>query len=233
MNSDELKQRLGRRAVDDFVRGGMRVGLGTGSTAVWAVRCVGEKLRAGELEHLACVVTSSQTELECEQLGIPIYSLNHTHVGGKLDVTIDGADEIEPSGNLCKGGGGALALEKVVAYNSKRVVILAEERKYVAQLGKSFPITVEVLRQARATVTRAVEAMGASASLRMAERKIGPTITDNGNILLDLTFEAAFDAGWLERELNAIPGVVENGLFTGGHYTVYLAKPDGSLRVLE
>ncbi len=233
MESDNLKQRLGARAIDDFVQSGMRVGLGTGSTAIWAVKRLSEKLRGGELESVVCVVTSSQTELECETLGIPIYSLNHAFIGGMLDVTIDGADEIEPSGCLCKGGGGALALEKVVAYNSKRVVIVAEERKYVAELGKTFPIAVEVLREARLTVTRTLEAMGAQVQLRMAERKMGPVITDNGHLLLDITIPHAFDSTALERELNAVPGVVENGLFGGGRFTVYLMKSDGSLRVLE
>ncbi len=233
MDEQELKQQLGRRAVDDFVRSGMRVGLGTGSTAIHAVRRLAEKLNSGELDNVACVATSSQTEMECEDLGLPIYSLNHAHIGAMLDVTIDGADEIEPSGSLCKGGGGALTLEKIVAYNSKRMVIVAEERKYVAELGKTFPISVEVVREARVTATRALEAMGGSVTLRMAQRKMGPVITDNGCIILDTLFAHSFDAVALERELNAVPGVLENGLFTGRQYTVYLAKPDGSLRVLE
>ena len=233
MDRDELKRRLGYRALDDFVQSGMRVGLGTGSTAIWAVRRLEEKLRSGELERVTCVVTSSQTELECERIGIPVYSLNHSFVGGMLDVTIDGADEIEPSGCLSKGGGGALLREKIVAYNSKRVAIVAEERKYVAQLGRAHPIALEVLREARVPVTRALEALGGSVQMRMAERKMGPVITDNGNILLDVTFSRTFDALSLERDLNAIPGVLENGIFTGTHYTVYLARPDGTLRILD
>jgi ribose 5-phosphate isomerase A len=215
MDSPELKELVGRRAADELVECGMKLGLGTGSTAVHVVRRVGARLAAGELREIRVFATSFQTELECEKLGIPHYGLNSPELGGELDLTIDGADEIDPEGRLVKGGGGALLIEKLAAYNSARYAVVAEEAKLKPRLGLSFPVPVEVVPGARLSVTRALERLGAAVTLREALRKAGPVITEHGNLLLDIRFREPADPEDLEERINLIPGVAENGFFTG------------------
>jgi ribose 5-phosphate isomerase A len=215
MDSVGIKELAGQRAADELVESGMKLGLGTGSTAVHVVRRVGARLAAGELRDIRAFATSFQTELECERLGIPHYSLNSPELGGELDLTIDGADEIDPEGRMVKGGGGALLIEKLAAYNSARYAVVAGESKLRPRLGLSFPVPVELIPGARLTVTRALERLGAAVTLRMALRKAGPVITEHGNLLLDLSFREPADPEDLEERINRIPGVVENGFFTG------------------
>jgi ribose 5-phosphate isomerase A len=215
-----VKKVLGRRAVDLFVTDGMKLGLGTGSTAIWAVRRVAEKLREGSLKGIRAVTTSLQSELEARALGIPVGTLNDADMAAGLDLTIDGADEVDGARNCIKGGGGALLVEKIVAYASRRFIVLVDEAKISARLCDRFAIPLEIAVPAIATVTRAVQALGASSalgttvSLRQAVRKAGPVVTDLGNLLLDVTFAGPFDPRAMEDELNRIPGVLENGLFT-------------------
>lgn len=232
MNQDELKRLVGTAAADRYVRSGMRLGLGTGSTAVWAVRRVGELYREGALRDLLAVATSTQTVYECQLLGIPLRSLNDPEISGELDLTIDGADEVDPLLRLTKGGGGALLIEKIVAYASKRFVAAVDDSKLVKHLGVKFPVPVEVVREARVPVTKALAALGAKVEVRMAVRKMGPVITDNGNILLDIRFPSPVDPGALEREINLIPGVVENGLFTRIAPVVLAGHPDGTVETI-
>jgi ribose 5-phosphate isomerase A len=153
--------------------------------------------------------------MECEKLGIPLYNLNSKLIGGRLDLSIDGADEIDAQKRFLKGGGGALLLEKIVAYASAAYVVVVDESKIVENLALKFPLPIEVIPDARAAVTLALESLKAEVVLREGSGKAGPVITDNGNVLLDIRFSERVDPVALELELNRIPGVVENGFFTG------------------
>jgi ribose 5-phosphate isomerase A len=225
----EMKRELGSQAVDRFVRDGMRLGLGTGSTAIWAVRRVGARLAEGSLRGIRVVVTSLQAELEARRLGIPVFTLNDAILGGALDLTIDGADEIDPSRNLVKGGGGALLVEKIVAYASDRLLIVADQEKLVPRLGETFPVPVEVAAAAIVPATARIRELGGEATLRMAVRKAGPVVTDLGNLLLDVTFRDSFDARRREDEMKLIPGVLEDGLFTKKKPELLIGLADGKI----
>jgi ribose 5-phosphate isomerase A len=233
MNQDELKVLVGGHAVDTYVESGMKIGLGTGSTAVWAVRRLGELLKEGTLSDILAVATSSQTIIECHNLGIPLRSIGDPEIDGELDVTIDGADEVDSSLCCTKGGGGALLIEKIVAYASKRFIVVVDESKIVQDLGLTFPIPTEVVPEARVPAARRMEKLGAAVEVRMAVRKMGAVITDNGNYLLDLSFTKPFDPSEYETLLNDIPGVVENGLFTRIRPVVLVGKKDGTVSVLN
>ncbi|MCF7929335.1 MAG: ribose-5-phosphate isomerase RpiA [Spirochaetales bacterium] len=229
LDTTAVKELVGQHAVDELVRSGMKVGLGTGSTAVWAVRRLGRLLQEGSLRDILAVATSSQTEMECQKLGIPLRNMNDPEIDGRIDVVIDGADEVDPQLNLTKGGGGALLREKVVAYAAGRVGIITDPSKIADRLGLNFPVPVEVVPMARLPVTRSLEAIGGKPEVRMAQRKMGAVITDNGNILLDVTFPEPFDPPLMERRINEIPGVVENGLFCGIEPVVYVGKESGEV----
>jgi ribose 5-phosphate isomerase A len=215
MDSRVMKELAGFRAADELVTSDMRLGLGTGSTAVFVIRRVGARLAAGDLKNIRVFATSFQTELECEKLNIPHYGLNSPELGGELDLTIDGADEIDPENRVVKGGGGALLVEKIAAYNSGRFAIVADESKLASHLALRFPVPVEVIPGARLAVCRALEKLGALVTLREALRKAGPVITEQGNLLLDITFRAPVEPEEMEERINLIPGVVENGFFAG------------------
>jgi ribose 5-phosphate isomerase A len=234
MNQNEIKGLVGRAAVDALVKSGMRLGLGTGSTAVPAIRRVGELLAEGKLAHILAVPTSFQTVIECENQGIPLFTLNSKEIGGKLDLTIDGADEVDPQNRCVKGGGGALLLEKIAAYASSSYALVIDESKLVENLGLSFAVPIEVVTEARIPVTRALEKLGAEVKLRDAVRKAGPVVTDHGNIILDIRFGFPVDPLAFEKELNLIPGVVENGFFTGASKfpfkpLVFIGHSDGKV----
>ncbi|MCL2806243.1 MAG: ribose-5-phosphate isomerase RpiA [Treponema sp.] len=235
-DSNRLKEAAGITAVDDMVKSGMKLGLGTGSTAIYAVRRVGELLTQGVLRDICAFATSIQTEIECEKLRIPFYTLNSRELSSGLDLTIDGADEIDPDNYLIKGGGGAHLIEKIAAYASVKYAIVVDESKLTDHLGSGFPIPVEVLPAARAQVIRVLEKIGATVILREAIRKAGPVITEHGNIILDIRFETEpygfgkhIDPSLMEAELNLIPGVVENGIFTQKPPVVYIARSNGTI----
>ncbi|MDR0731119.1 MAG: ribose 5-phosphate isomerase A [Treponema sp.] len=238
MDLQLMKERAAVRAADELVSGGMRLGLGTGSTAVFVVRRVGMRLAAGDLKDVKVFATSFQTELECERLNIPHFGLNSPELAGGLDLTIDGADEIDPENRLIKGGGGALLVEKLAAYNSGRFVIVADESKLVPCLALSFPVPVEVIPEARLSVSRALEKLGAAVTLREALRKAGPVITEHGNLLLDIKFREPVEPEDLEKRINLIPGVVENGFFTGpqagwNRPRVYIGCGNGAVEIRD
>jgi ribose 5-phosphate isomerase A len=215
MEQNAIKEMTAAAAVEGLVRSGMRLGLGTGTTAILAVRRIGALLSEGTLKDIKAVPTSFQTTIECEKLGIPLFTLNSREIGGELDLTIDGADEVDPKNRCIKGGGGALLLEKVIAYASIKYAIVVDESKIMENLGLKFPVPVELIPEARIPVIRGLESLGAEVKLREGLRKAGPVITDNGNLLLDILFKETVDPTALEAELNRIPGVVENGFFTG------------------
>jgi len=226
-----MKEVAGRAAVDAMVKSGMKLGLGTGSTAIHAVRRVGELLANGELRDITAFATSFQTEIECEKLGIPFYPLNSRELSGSLDLTIDGADEVDPQNRLIKGGGGAMLVEKLAAYASTAFAVAVDESKIVGNIGTAFPIPVEVVPGARLTATKAIEALGGKATLREAVRKAGPVITEHGNLILDILFASPVDPVAMEHEINQIPGVVENGLFSRNPPVIYIGRPDGTVDV--
>ena len=229
-----IKEIAGRAAVDALVKSGMKLGLGTGSTAITAVRYIGALLAEGKLSGILAVPTSFQTSIECEKMGIPLFSLNSREINAKLDLTIDGADEVDGENRLVKGGGGALLTEKIAAYASASYAIVVDESKIVEKLGVKFTVPVEVVSEARVSVTLALEKLGAEVNLRQALRKAGPVITDHGNLLLDIRFAKAPDPVFMEREINLIPGVVENGFFNGPpdrtlRPVVFIARADGTV----
>ena len=228
-DSNRLKEAVGKAAVDSMVKSGMKLGLGTGSTAIHAVRRVGELIEQGVLRDISAFATSFQTEIECEKLGIPLYTLNSRRLFGGLDLTIDGADEVDAQNFLIKGGGGAILIEKLAAYYSSSYAIIVDESKLTEHLGTGFPVPVEVIPEARAQVIRALDKFGASVNLREALRKAGPVITEHGNIILDIRFSSPVDPSLMESELNQIPGVVENGFFTRKPPVVYIARSNGTI----
>jgi ribose 5-phosphate isomerase A len=226
---DGLKKLLGYQAVDRYVKDGMRLGLGTGSTAIWAARRVGERIAEGSLRGVRTVTTSLQTELEARALGIPVLTLNDVSLDAGLDLVIDGADEVDPDRNLIKGGGGALLKEKIIAYASERFICIVDESKLSRRLCDRFAIPVEIVTDALTTVTRRLQGMGGDVTLRMAVRKAGPVVTDLGNLLLDVKFSGPFDPRAMEGELKGIPGVLEDGLFTRKPPHLLIGHADGSL----
>ena len=236
MEQKAIKEMVGKAVVEALVKSGMKLGLGTGSTAIPAVQHIGALLAEGKLSGILAVSTSFQTTIECEKWGIPLFTLNSREIGGTLDLTIDGADEVDPKNQLIKGGGGAVLLEKIVAYASAAYAIVVDESKLVENLGIKFPLPVEVIPDARIPVTLALQKLGAEVVLREAVRKAGPVITDRGNLLLDMRFKSPQEPAVLEVELNRIPGVVENGFFTGPRDRslvprVFIGKADGTLEI--
>lgn len=222
---DAAKRAAAWRACE-FVEDGMVVGLGTGSTAAHAVRRLGERVRGGL--RITGVPTSVSTERLAREVGIPLASLDEV---SRVDVTIDGADEVDPRLDLIKGLGGALLREKVVASVTERQVIIVDASKVVPRLGTKAPLPVEVLPFGKASVRRLLEGRGWKPELRVRDGK--PFITDNGNVIFDVRFpEGVGDARALAREVNTIPGVVENGFFLGMTWRVVVADADGSTRLL-
>ena len=224
MSADEQKLAAAKAALR-FVRPGMRLGLGTGSTAARFVDCVGDMVRAGF--DVLCVPTSEATRRQAEGLGIPLTTLDGTP---QLDLTVDGADEIDGALNLIKGGGGALLREKIVATSSKLMVVIADASKRVERLG-AFPLPVEVVPfGVKATawkIERALTHAGSKGALAVRVRDGKPFITDNGNIIIDCAVGAIPDAPGLAALLSGIPGVVEHGLFIGIARHALIGTADG------
>jgi ribose 5-phosphate isomerase A len=229
MDTEEVKRRLGTQVVDTLVKSGMKIGLGSGSTAVQAVYRVGELLRQGDLQDILVVPTSFQTMVACQQLGISLSTLNDPTVNGRLDLTVDGADEVDPNWNLIKGGGAAMLIEKIVAQTSDRYTIIIESSKLSSRLGEKAPVPVEVVSEALVTTTRRLEALGGRVQLRMATRKAGPIITDHGNLVLDVSFSDPFDPQNLEAKIMGIPGVTANGIFTRRVDDLFVGYSDGRI----
>ena len=237
LSQSEQKTLVANFAIDTLIErkkifSGMKIGLGTGSTAMPAVRRLAERIADGTLKDIKAVVTSFQTQLACEEFGIPVYSLNDKAIGGRLDLAIDGADEIAPDKAVIKGGGAALLREKIVEYNAKTFVVIGDSSKAVKTLGTKFPLPVEIIADARVPVQKALEKLGAKCVLREGVRKAGPVITDNGNQILDVLWEKPVDPKAMEKKLNEIVGVVENGFFTKNRPIVFVAQEDGRVRSL-
>jgi ribose 5-phosphate isomerase A len=207
-NKNDNEKELAGRAATKLVNDGDIVGLGTGSTAYFAVIALGERVKAGL--KITGIPTSNATAELARKVGIPLTTLDQHPA---IDIDIDGADEVDPHLNLIKGGGGALLREKVIAAASKKFVVVADSTKIVSTLGK-FPLPVEIIAFARAVVEPKIARLGAS--IKMRTRPDGsPYITDNGNPILDCSFGKIQDPPALARALTNIPGVVEHGLFIG------------------
>ena len=222
MANDQEKE-VAARASLELVREGDIVGLGTGSTAAYAVRFLGERVQAGL--KVRGIPTSIHTQELAASLGIPLTTLDEFQ---EIDITIDGADEVDPELRLIKGGGGALLREKIVASATRKLVIIADSSKQVPVLGK-FPVPVEVIKFAEVLVAKKIAALGAAVKVRR-DSSGNSFITDEGNHILDCNFGQIPDPPALARELNAIPGVVEHGLFIGMAAVALIAKGD---QVLE
>jgi ribose 5-phosphate isomerase A len=236
MTDDLPAAERGKRAAAaralEFVTDGMKLGLGTGSTAGWFVDLLAQRMRAEGL-RITGVATSSRTRAQAEALGIPLTTLDEA---GRLDLTIDGADEFDAELNLIKGAGGALLQEKIVASACARMVVIADPSKQVATLG-AFPLPVELVRFGSGATRRLIgellerhDVAGRDMTLRQGEA--GPYISDEGNYIVDLDLGRIGDPALLNTDLNAIPGVVETGLFTGIAAAVVVGEPDGMVRII-
>ena len=232
----ELKKQVGYKSVDDYVRSGMKIGLGTGSTAFFAVERVGQLLASGELKDIVAVPTSIATQKQAQSLGIPLATMNEHSV---LDVAIDGADSVDPSMNLVKGGGGALLREKLVEVCAKVFVCIVDESKLCGGLGPHFPVPVEIVPFCHEHTMRLVAALpsvaaaGCKPVLRLGSSSNNKpdgdevAVTDNGNYIVDLHFTSALaDPAATAREILNVVGVVEHGLFCGLATTTIIAGSD-------
>lgn len=268
MDATEMKKIVGRTLVDRELADGhlrsgspetpFRVGIGTGTTAIWAIRRLAELVKAEKIAHVVCVPTSLGSQLEAQSLGLHVSDLNDPAVDGKVDWAFDGADQVCPEGYLVKGGGAAHAREKLVEHQAGRFVVLVDERKIVAVLGgdpqakpgdkvgdcqceaspwdgNAYAVPVEVMPLAMTSVIKALEAMGARAKAREANGKIGPVVSDNGLYIVDAVFPNGLRVGTgtdpvaLEMAIKMLPGVLDVGIFTCPVSAVYVGKTDGSV----
>lgn len=217
--AEEAKRAVGHRAAE-LVRDGMVVGLGTGSTARHLVDRLGERVASGL--RIRCVPTSERTASQASGLGIPLCRLEEC---AHVDLAIDGADQIDPEGQLIKGLGGALYREKRVARMASEFVVIADPSKEVPRLGLGCPVPVEVPKTAEESVSAALRQLGAEAALRRDSG--GPYVTDNGYWIVDAAFGEIADPDELERTINSIPGVLDNGLFVGLATRILIGDPAG------
>ncbi|MBN1797321.1 MAG: ribose-5-phosphate isomerase RpiA [Spirochaetales bacterium] len=229
MEKNEIKKLVAYTAADTLIKSGMKVGLGSGSTAIEVVRRIAQLKSEQKLQNLMVVPTSLQTKLECLTLGIPITTLADPALKAQLDLTIDGADEIDPQYRLIKGHGGALLSEKITAYASVHFAVVADFSKIVDKLGIKFAVPVEVVPEAQLTVSRQLESLGAKVNLLMATNFAGPVYTEHGNLLLHAKFKSIEHPDALEKSLSAIPGVVESGLFCRQVNHIFVGTADGKV----
>jgi ribose 5-phosphate isomerase A len=219
------KQLAAEKAVS-FLESGMTIGLGTGSTAYWAIEKIGEKVKK-EGWKVKAIATSIRSEEQARTLGIPILDFSKIK---SIDITIDGADEVDGQLQLIKGGGGALLREKIVATNSKQMIVVADESKWVKTLGR-FPLPVEVVHFGWERTFEKLQLLGCEAKRRMNGTE--PYLTDNGNYIVDCAFEEIEDPPALHESVNAITGVVDNGLFIQIASKLVLGFNNGEIRVFN
>ena len=221
---DTAKQAAALRAIE-FVRDGMTLGLGTGSTAELILAALGEKIRQGWT--LRGVPTSEDTATKARHAGIPLVTFEEVD---RLDFAIDGADEVSPTFDLIKGRGAALLREKIVAWSANKLVICVDPSKLVQRIGEKFALPIEVLPFAWPLVFRELQHMGGSPVLRAANNV--PALTDNGNNVIDCSFPSFAPLAEMDAKLNAIPGVIGHGLFLGMTTSVVVGYPDGRTEIL-
>ena len=204
-----MKQVVGRKA-SGYVQSGMTIGIGSGSTALQSIVAIGERLVSGDLREVYGVATSYQSAIDAREAGIPLIDVCQVD---EIDLTIDGADEVSPGKCLIKGGGAAQVMEKVIAKLSEKFIVIVDSTKISEKIGELAPIPVAVLPQSSKLALKQLAALGGNPKVRMATQKLGPVITDNGNMIIDVWFDQIHEPTSLEGEINLIPGVVDNGLF--------------------
>ena len=227
---NQMKEAVAKAAVDQ-IENGMVLGLGSGSTAALMIKALGLKIKLGELREIVGVTTSFQGEVLASELGIPLRSLSAV---SQIDLAIDGADEVDPRFQLIKGGGACHVQEKLVAALARKFIVVVDSSKVVEKLNLDFKLPVEVLPAAWKQVQNTLREMGAEGDLRMAQKKAGPVVTDQGNLILDLTFNNGItQPEQLESQINNIPGVLENGLFVNLTDEVLVGKINEGEVVVE
>lgn len=220
---EDAKDKSAKRAVD-HLKDGMIVGLGSGSTATKSIKIIGRRLDNNELSGVLGIPTSYQASEEAIKAGIPLTTLDEHP---EIDLGIDGADQIDKELNLIKGGGAALLREKIIAAASKKYIIIADKRKITDRLGKEQAVPLEVYPISMRPVIIRLRKMGVSANIRVGTGKLGPVITDNGNMIIDADFGEIEDPVKLDHRLHTIPGVLETGLFIGYADKAYIGEREG------
>ena len=224
-----MKQIVADAAIKE-VESEMILGLGSGSTAALMIKSLADEIHSGKLKKIRGVATSFQSEVLALELGIPLIDLASV---AQIDLAIDGADEVDPGFQLIKGGGACHVREKLVAYKAQRLLIVVDETKMVQNLNKTFPLPVEVLPNAWKQVKDMISEMNGCSTLRMATKKAGPVVTDQGNLILDVLFNDGInDPKDVERSINNIPGVLENGLFVDITDKVLVGKIENNTPVV-
>ena len=224
-----MKQLVADAAIQE-IEDGMIVGLGSGSTAALMIKSLAEEIRSGKLKNIRGVPTSFQSEVLALELNIPLIDLTSVP---KIDIAIDGADEVDPNFQLIKGGGACHVREKLVASKANKLLIVVDETKLVKNLNNVFPLPVEVIPSAWKQVKDEIEEMKGVSTLRMALKKAGPVVTDQGNLILDVLFtDGIKNPKDLEIQINNIPGVLENGLFVDLADKVLVGKMNNNIPIL-
>ncbi|MDC3146899.1 ribose-5-phosphate isomerase RpiA [Prochlorococcus sp. AH-716-I09] len=224
-----MKQIVADAAIKE-VKSDMILGLGSGSTAALMIKSLAGEIRSGKLQNIKGVATSFQSEVLALELNIPLIDLSST---SQIDLAIDGADEIDPGFQLIKGGGACHVREKLVASKADQLLIVVDETKLVKNLNKSFPLPVEVLPNAWKQVQDVISEMNGKSILRMATKKAGPVVTDQGNLILDVLFNDGIENPKdLEMSINNIPGVLENGLFVDLTDKVLVGRIDNDIPIV-
>ena len=224
-----MKQIVANAAIKE-VKSDMIIGLGSGSTAALMIKSLADEIRSGKLKNIRGVATSFQSEVLALELEIPLIDLASV---SQIDLAIDGADEVDPGFQLIKGGGACHVREKLVASKANQLLIVVDETKIVQNLNKSFPLPVEVLPNAWKQVKEVLSEMKGNSTLRMANKKAGPVVTDQGNLILDVFFnEGIKKPKEIEMRINNIPGVLENGLFVDLTDKVLVGKIENNIPVV-
>ncbi len=224
-----MKQIVADAAIKE-VESDMILGLGSGSTAALTIKSLADNIRSGELQNIVGVATSFQSEVLALELNIPLIDLASV---SEIDLAIDGADEVDPGFQLIKGGGACHVREKLVASKADKLLIVVDETKLVQNLNKAFPLPVEVLPNAWKQVKEVIAEMNGYSTLRMATKKAGPVVTDQGNLILDITFNDGIkNPKEIEMSINNIPGVLENGLFVDLTDKVLVGKIENNIPVV-
>jgi len=225
----QMKQVVADAAIME-VKSDMIIGLGSGSTAALMIKSLADEIRLGKLQNIRGVATSFQSEVLALELDIPLIDLASV---SQIDLAIDGADEVDPGFQLIKGGGACHVSEKLVASKADQLLIVVDETKLVQNLNQSFPLPVEVLPNAWKQVQEVISEMNGSSSLRMATKKAGPVVTDQGNLILDVLFNDGIkNPKDIEMTINNIPGVLENGLFVDLTDKVLVGKIENNTPVV-
>jgi ribose 5-phosphate isomerase A len=224
-----MKQIVADAAIKE-VKSDMIIGLGSGSTAALMIKSLAGEIRSGKLKNIRGVATSFQSEVLALELDIPLIDLASV---SQIDLAIDGADEVDPGFQLIKGGGACHVREKLVASKANRLLIVVDETKIVKNLNRSFPLPVEVLPNAWKQVQEVLSKMKSNSTLRMANKKAGPVVTDQGNLILDVFFDEGIKKPKeIEMSINNIPGVLENGLFVNLTDKVLVGKIENNIPVV-